>query len=133
MAALGTHELGVNAMRFGPSKVERKQRVCKCCDKNVVDDERHVFECAELATLRAQHPLLSSLPIATDPDATMRTAIDMDADGKRWRALADYLIKHKATAGCDCGWNMTMLTMLLCMAPSCGAKSSEVMMTACGL
>jgi hypothetical protein len=91
---LGTHELGVNAMRFGPNKAERKQRVCKCCDKNVVDDERHVFECAEFATLRAQHPLLPSLPLATDPDATMRTAMDMDADGKRWRALADYLIKH---------------------------------------
>jgi hypothetical protein len=27
---LGTRELGVNAMRFGPNKVERKQRVCKC-------------------------------------------------------------------------------------------------------
>jgi hypothetical protein len=26
----------------------------------------------------------------------MRTAMDMDADGKRWRALADYLIKHMA-------------------------------------
>jgi hypothetical protein len=24
----------------------------------------------------------------------MRTAMDIDADGKRWRALADYLIKH---------------------------------------
>jgi hypothetical protein len=62
--------------------------------ENVVDDERHVFECAEFATLRAQHPLLPSLPLATDPDATMRTAMDMDADGKRWRALTDYLIKH---------------------------------------
>jgi hypothetical protein len=24
----------------------------------------------------------------------MRTAMNMDADGKRWRALANYLIKH---------------------------------------
>ncbi len=53
-------------------------------------------QCAELAALRAQHPLLPSLPTATDPDATMRTAMDMDADGKRWRALADYLINHMA-------------------------------------
>jgi hypothetical protein len=26
----------------------------------------------------------------------MHTAIDMDADGKRWRALADFLTKHMA-------------------------------------
>jgi hypothetical protein len=26
----------------------------------------------------------------------MRTAMDMDADGNRWRVLADYLIKHMA-------------------------------------
>ncbi len=48
---LGTHELGVNAMRFGPNKAERKQRVCKCRDMSVVGDERHVFECTEFATL----------------------------------------------------------------------------------
>ncbi len=72
-------------MRFGPNKVERTQRVRKCCDKNMVDDERHLFECAEFATLRAQLPLLPPppLPVATDPDVTMRTAMDMDADGKR--------------------------------------------------
>jgi hypothetical protein len=34
--------------------------------------------------------------MATDPDATMHTAMDMDADGKRWHALAEYLIKHMA-------------------------------------
>jgi hypothetical protein len=90
---LGTHELGVNAMCFGPNKAERKQRVCRCWDKNVVDDERRVFECA---ALQAQHPLLPSLPIATDPDAMIRTAMGLDADGKRWCATADCLTKHMA-------------------------------------
>jgi hypothetical protein len=83
-------------MRFGPNKGERKQHACKCCDKNVVDDERHVLECAKFAALRAQHPMLPCVPVATYPDATMHTAMDMDADGKRWRAYADYLLKHMA-------------------------------------
>jgi hypothetical protein len=44
--------------------------------------QRHVFECAELAALRAQHPLLRPLPVTADPDAAMHTAMDMDADVK---------------------------------------------------
>jgi hypothetical protein len=81
-------------MRFGPDNVQRKHRVFRCCDKTVVDDVQFVFECAEFATLRTQHPLLPSLPAATDPGTTMRTAMDMDADSKRWHAMADHLTEH---------------------------------------
>jgi hypothetical protein len=58
---------GVNAMRFGPSKQQRSQRVCQLCTMNCVDDEYHVFECPAqaFADLRAQYPLLSSLPHTT--------------------------------------------------------------------
>ncbi len=93
---IGTHDLGVNAMRFGPHKAERKQRVCKCCNQGEVDDERHVFECVEFTDLRAQHPRLPTLPTASDQDAIMHAAMNLDADGQRWRALAEYLIKHMA-------------------------------------
>ncbi len=40
---LGSYEIRVNAVRLGPNKVERKQRVCRWCDKDVVHDERHVL------------------------------------------------------------------------------------------
>jgi hypothetical protein len=57
---LGAHDLGLNAMRFGPRKRQRSQRVCQLCTLNCVDDERHVFECPAqaFADLRAQYPLL---------------------------------------------------------------------------
>jgi hypothetical protein len=37
------------------------------------------------------------------------------------------ILKQQQLASCVCGWNVTMLR---CMAPRCGVKSSEVMMTA---
>ncbi len=96
---LGTHDLDVNAMRFGPRKTQRNQRLCRCCDRGCVDDERHVFECPAFAALRVQHPLLPTPPPyqgTPDPDAAMRRSMELEEDEKRWRALADYLIKHMA-------------------------------------
>jgi hypothetical protein len=53
---LGAHDLDVNAMRFGPHKQQRRQRVCQLCTMTCVDDECHVFECPAqaFALLRAQ-------------------------------------------------------------------------------
>ena len=96
---LSTHSLGVNAMRFGQHKVERSQRVCKCCDMDMVDDERHVFECPAFAELRAQHsPVPTLLPYKqlADPDKAMRECMDLGDDEQRWRALAAFLAKHMA-------------------------------------
>jgi hypothetical protein len=95
---LGTHDLGVNAMRFGPRKKQRNQRLCQCCTMGFVDDERHVFECPAFAELRAQYPLLPSPPPyqgTPDPDTTMRQCMAVDGE-QRWLALSDYLVKHFA-------------------------------------
>jgi hypothetical protein len=97
---LGAHDLGVNAMRFGPRKQQRNQRVCQLCTMNCVDDEYHVFECPAqaFADLRAQYPLLSSLPsyhTTPVPDTAMRQCMELERE-QQWLELADYLIKHFA-------------------------------------
>ena len=95
---LGTHDLAINAMRFGSRKKQRNQRLCQCCSSACVDDERHVFECTAFAELRAQYPLLPSPPPyqgTPDPDAAMRRCMELESE-QQWLALADYLIKHMA-------------------------------------
>jgi hypothetical protein len=97
MFRLGAHELGINSMRFGNGKRERDQRVCKCCTDGVMDDEYHVFDCPAFQTLREQHPLVCAPPpynSTTNPDGHMRKCMDLEEDEQRWRALADFLIRH---------------------------------------
>jgi hypothetical protein len=97
---LVAHDQGVNAMHFGPRKQQHSQRVCQLCTKNCIDYERHVFECPAqaFAELRAQYPLLPSLPSyhsTPDPDTTTQQCMELEKE-QQWPELADYQIKHFA-------------------------------------
>jgi hypothetical protein len=71
---LGSHNLAVNRQRYTAQtepRVQRKDRVCQCCEQSAVEDELHVFECPFFHALRADFPDIISPVPDNDLDAYM--------------------------------------------------------------
>jgi hypothetical protein len=88
---LGSHDLGVNASRFGSNRLDPTDRFASCCEQHVVGDERHVFKFSRFAELRAQHPFLPTILQQQAPIEIMRARFYPEHDGQQWHALASYL------------------------------------------
>ncbi len=69
---MGSHDLNIEAQRWGAHRVPRASRLCTCCDLGVVEDEKHfVMEC----------------PLYAEPRATWYGALGYSAQGEGPRSM----------------------------------------------
>ena len=96
---MSAHCLNIESMRWGrgAQHVQRNNRLCKCCDNQVREDEAHVFECPAYADLRAEYADILPIGIPVQEiDIWMRTYMNHGNNAHSWRRLADLLIKIMA-------------------------------------
>lgn len=89
---MGSHKLAVETGRWSSQRVARSQRVCACCDMEVVEDELHfMLECpwykVERKVLYAAFGMEGNQEVS---DETMRTLMN-GKTGDQWHALVNYM------------------------------------------
>ena len=87
---MGSHSLFVESLRWGKCRVPRSQRVCRCCDLGVLEDELHfLLECPLYACHRAD--LIQRMGACGGlDDIGFKGLVNCDTP-HRWAALATYL------------------------------------------
>jgi hypothetical protein len=89
---LGAHHLNVNTQRFEGNHVARSLRVCKCCNVNCREDERHLLECPAYNDVRAAFQ--DVVPSVVSPDISDSALLQLWNKSTKhdWDRFADFLI-----------------------------------------
>jgi hypothetical protein len=86
---MGAHRLNVESERWRRPHVPRSQRICRCCNLGVVEDELHLMYCPLYTDVRFQYKI--HLRGIGQIDHSMHALMNAnDYDG--WHALSNYLI-----------------------------------------
>ena len=86
---MGAHRLNVESERWRYPHVPRSQRLCRCCNLGVVEDELHLMLCSFYTDLRYHYDI--HLRGAGQIDHAMRALMN-PCEHDKWHALANYLI-----------------------------------------
>jgi hypothetical protein len=95
---LGAHELEIERGRFkGGARQARAQRVCKCCDLGIIEDEMHMLlECPAWQGFRQAAWVFTNDPGGEPSMERMRAVTQGSNDAMWWRQLADFTIRVEA-------------------------------------
>lgn len=87
------HQLNIEQMRHTRNPhIHRGDRLCQCCTAHTVEDEMHVLECSEYASLRLEHAEVLGTIHEPVTDEAMYTVMN-PTETAGWKALAVFLYK----------------------------------------
>lgn len=91
---MGSHNLDVEARRYGENRATRSQRICRCCDMMKVEDETHfMMECPLYLKERSLlWEIIGAGKHLEDSDMQYMMNGDKDSDMfQHWKAVAMYI------------------------------------------
>jgi hypothetical protein len=84
---LGVHHLNIETLRWGVNRTPRSQRICKCCNLGVREDELHLMFCPYYFDIRCDFDIHMPISAISD-DSSMRHVMNHTP----WPKLASFLI-----------------------------------------
>lgn len=89
---MGSHNLDIDARRWGQGQIARSQRICTCCDNQNIEDELHmVFECDLYHNERALFFGAIKASQESIEARDMKRVMNGDGSLGHWQAVAHFL------------------------------------------